>query len=89
MLAVVGVWSLGDVCLLVAATLGSGGKADGLRAIGSILIEVGSLLFTLGLFGVCYDTWRLREVLSQPPLSLDDLTVERKTVEPRQPQDTL
>ncbi|CAG0951475.1 hypothetical protein PHYC_00226 [Phycisphaerales bacterium] len=40
---------------------------------GQALVLIGSILFTIGLFGLAFDCWRLFQVLNEPPLSLGQI----------------
>lgn len=53
-----------------------GSNAELIDAIITILRLVFAALFTLGLISVVVDTWRLRKILAEPPLSLRTLITE-------------
>ncbi|HEX2839003.1 MAG TPA: hypothetical protein VHN77_12850 [Phycisphaerales bacterium] len=72
MLAVLGVIALGDI-LVLAAGGGRGPVQDILRQVGQLVILIGSMLFSLGLCGMLIDTLRMRAVILEPPLTLEDL----------------
>ncbi len=72
MLGVIGFIAIGDVLIL----FGGGGRGpveDILRQVGQLVILIGSMLFSLGLVGMVVDSWRLRGVILEPPLSLEQL----------------
>ncbi len=75
---VVAVWTLGDLLRFLATYL-QGTLADVVRFVGTGSVLLGSLLFTVGLASVVLDSWRLRPILAQPPLDLDDLTDDSPT----------
>lgn len=62
----------GDL-LRVFSVLAGQGVAGLLDQIGQLLVLVGSLLLTLGLVGLVYDTVRLFPVLVEPPISMQSL----------------
>jgi hypothetical protein len=67
-LAALGISALGTLARLAAQ---QAGEPTGLIAIlGTVLVGVGSMLLTLGLFGVLADCWRIRRVVAGTPLSL-------------------
>ncbi len=68
--------SVGDVLRLALPDLG-GVPGDLLTTFEQIIIAVGSFLFTLGLFGVGVDTFRLRRVLVRPAPGLVDILDEK------------
>jgi hypothetical protein len=70
---VVAVWTLGDLLRFLTTFL-QGALADALRLAGTGSVLLGSLLFTVGLASIVLDSCRLRPILAQPPLDLDDLT---------------
>ena len=51
----------------------AGSLADVGRAASQVVIFVGSVLLTVGLAGVALDVLRLRAVILQPPLRLEDV----------------
>ena len=72
MLGVIGMIALGDAIIIGAG----GGRApvqDVMRQVGQLVIMVGSMLLTVGLVGVVVDCIRLRAVILEPPLSLEEL----------------
>ena len=73
--AALGVAAAGDVVLLVGAALG-GTARDVTGWVGLMLIVVGSFLFTLGLWGIVVDTWRVRKVIVRPSVGLEDIMSE-------------
>lgn len=73
---VVGIWCVGDALRFASIHL-QGAFADVVRFTGTGIVVVGSLLFTVGLASVVAECWRLRPVLAQPPLDLDELTRDR------------
>jgi hypothetical protein len=75
MIAVLGVIALGDI-LLLASGAGRGPVQDILRQIGQLVILIGSMLFTVGLLGMLVDTIRMRAVILEPPLSIEQLFAE-------------
>lgn len=77
---VVGVWTLGDA-IRFASLHFHGGFDDTVRSVGTAIVLVGSLLFTAGLASAMLDAWKLRGIIAQPPLNLDDL-VEREATAP-------
>jgi hypothetical protein len=82
MVAVLLIAAVGDVVLLVSASL-PGPTEELLRQVGRLLILVGSTLFTFGLVGVVIDCLRLRAVLVEPPLTLRRVIEgEKPTVSP-------
>lgn len=70
--AVVLIWCLGDALLLFADRF-YGGLDDALRVIGKLLILVGALLYTIGLYSVAMDCWRIHRVILRPPVVLEQL----------------
>ena len=72
MLAVLGLIALGDL-LMLGAGGGGGPVQDILRQVGQLVILLGSLLLSLGLLGMLVDTVRMRGVILEPPLSLEQL----------------
>jgi hypothetical protein len=78
MLAMVGalfVAAIGDAVRLVAMELREP-LAPALSTTGTILIALGSLLFTLGLVGVLKDSIKIALVVLRPPAALGDLVGE-------------
>lgn len=76
MIGVVLLWTIGDALVLYADHANPGVESLP-RNIGRGLILVGSLLFTLGLFGVVLDAWRVRGVVLQPAIDLADMLIHR------------
>ncbi|MGD9790221.1 MAG: hypothetical protein AB7Q00_01815 [Phycisphaerales bacterium] len=76
MIGVVLLWTIGDLLVLYADHANPGVESLP-RNIGRGLILVGSLLFTLGLFGVVLDAWRVRGVVLQPAIDLADMLIHR------------
>ncbi len=76
MVGVVCVWSVGDG-LAVLATRFHGGADELLWLVARGFILVGSLLFTLGLFGVLRDTLRVAGIILRPARSIEELTTPR------------
>lgn len=75
--AAFGVAMLGDLCLLAAsAGVGEPRGPEVTAAVGTVLIAIGSLLVTLGLWGVLVDTVRLVPVLARPPIGLGDVVIQ-------------
>ncbi len=62
--------------IALATSTGQGANAELIEAIVTILRLVFAALFTLGLISVVIDTWRLRKILAEPPLSLRALISE-------------
>lgn len=60
--------------------------ADSVRQVGGVMVLVGMLLFTLGMFGVVLDCWRLRPVIVERPLSLEQVLGEKGATLPRMEQ---
>lgn len=87
MLAVLGVIALGDT-LVLAAGGGRGPVQDLLRQIGQLVILLGSLLFSLGILGMLIDTVRMRGVILEPPLTLEQLITEPADSPPANPGNT-
>ena len=76
LLALVSVLSLsmaGDALCLLARRMQ---PAETLLLLGQALVLAGAALFTIGLVGVVIDSWRIRKVVVQPPLSLEALFEE-------------
>jgi hypothetical protein len=73
MVGVVLVWSVGDGLALLATRF-HGGADELLWLVARGFILVGSLLFTLGLFGVLRDTLRVAGIILRPARSLEELT---------------
>lgn len=85
---VVGIWSFGDL-LRFASIYIQGTLADVIRFTGTGTVLVGSLLFTVGLASVVLDSWRLRPVIAQPPLDLEDLTRDHDQPPPQPRPNTI
>jgi len=73
MVGALGVSATGDGLHLIARALGDGGTAQVLGMIGTFLIAVGSMLFTVGLFGMLVDAVRVAGAVARPPLSMSVL----------------
>ncbi|HLP85705.1 MAG TPA: hypothetical protein VK157_15250 [Phycisphaerales bacterium] len=72
MLGVLAIVLSGDVVLLASSSV-AGPIEEQLRQVGRLIVLVGSTLFTLGLVGIAIDCLRLRPVLEEPPLSLQQV----------------
>lgn len=70
--AVAGVAAAGNLLLLPLPGR-AGWIADSLRAAGSVMSVCGAALLTLGLVGVFIDCLRIRAVVLQPPLTMEQL----------------
>lgn len=83
--SVLGLCVLGDLVRLVAIQF-EGGTAQLTDEVGQLLVLLGSVLFSVGLVGVCVDSIRLVGVILEPPLSMTDLlgTVESADSRPRE-----
>ena len=57
---------IGRLLLIGGVGSGSGVFVEVGEAVTLVLIAVGSFLFTIGLFGMTIDAWRLRSVLVSP-----------------------
>lgn len=67
-----GVAALGDVLQLLGVA--TGGTVEQIAGIlGTLLIAVGSMLFTVGLVGIVVDVFRIAPVVLDPPPSLADI----------------
>lgn len=73
MVGALGVVSLGDLCQLLASAL-STGAAQSALLIGTILIAVGSMFFTVGILGVLIDCVRIVPSVLSRPISLESIT---------------
>lgn len=73
MVGALGVVSLGDFCQLLASLL-STGAAQSALLIGTILIAVGSMFFTVGIIGVLIDCIRIVPSVLSRPISLESIT---------------
>lgn len=82
MAMVIALWSVGDG-LRYSFTLFQGTLADVLRFAGTSSVVVGSLLFTVGLASLVLECWRLRPIIAQPPLDLEELTSHREPATPQ------
>lgn len=67
-----GVAMVGDLTHLVVSGL-HGPVPDAARVVGTVLIGVGSALFTVGLVGVMIDCLRICRVVLKPPISYRDI----------------
>ncbi|MEM0983176.1 MAG: hypothetical protein AAGI17_04405 [Planctomycetota bacterium] len=72
MLAALGLAALGDVVHLAQLVM-PWKPLDVLSIVETVLIAMGSFLFTLTLIGLAVDTIRVRKVLMHPPISLRDV----------------
>lgn len=72
MAAVVGVWTIGDLCVLVSWRM-HGGADELVWMAGRFFILVGSLLFTVGMLSIAVDVWRVQGVVAQKPLAVEEL----------------
>lgn len=75
MLAMIGVvlmWVCADLMVLIAARL-HGGEDEILRMVAKLLILVGGIFLTVGVFSIAMDCWRIRAVVLRPPLALDEV----------------
>ena len=73
MVGALGITTLGDLCQLLATLLGTGAAQSALL-IGTILIAVGSMFFTVGILGVMVDCVRIVPSVLSRPISLESLT---------------
>jgi hypothetical protein len=73
MVGALGVVSLGDLVQLLAAMMGTGAAQSALL-IGTILIAVGSMFFTVGMLGVLVDCIRIVPSVLSRPISLESIT---------------
>lgn len=71
LVAALAVGALGDLVHLYGRDAWGTGAA--VSAVGTFLIGVGGVLFTLGLVGVAVDCYRLMPVILSPPLSASDV----------------
>lgn len=76
LVGVLGLAAVGDGTVLAAAWF-HGGVADSVRLVGGVLIQIGSVLFTIGLAGITVDSWRLWDVIAHPPVAIDDVLGEQ------------
>lgn len=76
-----GVAMLGDVIHL-ASTLGLGSLGSIARLVGTALVGVGSLLMTLGIFGLLVDAIRVMPAIIAPPIAEQDVLPPRTDSEP-------
>ncbi len=67
-----GLAMLGDLIVIIAGN-GAGTVKGMTETLALVVIAVGSFLFTLGLFGVLFDTVRLRPILLEPAPGLTDI----------------
>ena len=72
LLGAVGVAAVGDVLLLVTPEI-HGPAAQALRSIEVVLVAVGSVLITIGLFGVAIDCVRLRPIIASRGIGITDI----------------
>ncbi len=76
MLAMLGsllIAGVGDGLHLLARPMGEGTTAQVMGMIGTLLIAVGSMLFTIGLFGTLVDSIRVASAVARPPLAIGTL----------------
>ncbi|HEX8876724.1 MAG TPA: hypothetical protein VF777_08255 [Phycisphaerales bacterium] len=73
MVGALGIISLGDLAQLLAAALGTGAAQSALL-VGTILIAVGSMFFTVGIVGVLVDCVRIVPSVLSRPISLESIT---------------
>lgn len=71
-LAAMGIAAVGDVLQLFTLLL-SGGLLDAVSLGSTVLVALGSVLFTLGLANICLDTLRLFPVLMRPGVGIGDI----------------
>jgi hypothetical protein len=64
--------TVGDFCRL-GALVSAEPFVTALNTLGLVLIAIGSMLFTVGLFGVLTDCIRIARVIVRPPASLSDV----------------
>jgi hypothetical protein len=76
LVTVIGLSCLGDGLLLLADVF-HGGADDIIRLIGGVIIQLGSVLFTIGLAGLTFDSIRLWDVVARKPLALEDVVSAR------------
>ncbi|MEM7756123.1 MAG: hypothetical protein AAF297_10870 [Planctomycetota bacterium] len=72
LVAALGVAAAGDLLAVVCAGT-TGSTRDIAGWIGLVLVVVGSFLFTIGLWGIVVDTWRVRKELIRPTVGLADI----------------
>lgn len=75
MLTMVGVmllWVFADLLVLIAARM-HGGEDETLRMIAKLLILVGGIFLSVGIFSIALDCWRIRGVVLRPPLAMDEV----------------
>jgi len=75
LVAALGVSAAGDALALFGDQLIGAGR-DIAGWISLVLVAVGSFLFTVGLWGIVVDTWRIRKVLLRPVVGLADIMDE-------------
>ncbi|MFN9977854.1 MAG: hypothetical protein ACK58T_48900, partial [Phycisphaerae bacterium] len=73
MVGALGVISLGDLAQLLASMLGTGAAQSALL-VGTILIAVGSMFFTVGILSVLVDCIRIVPSVLSRPISLESIT---------------
>ena len=73
MVGALGIVVLGDLSQLLAAALGTGAEQSALL-VGTILIAVGSMFFTVGIVGVLVDCVRIVPSVLSRPISLESIT---------------
>jgi hypothetical protein len=80
LIAALGVASAGDVLMLFASDTVPAGVADLTAFSATAFIGIGSLLFTMGLYGMLVDTIRLYPVVRRQPLGLADVLATESEV---------
>lgn len=73
LVAALGVTAVGDGLHIAATTFSDDNARTVLVVVGTLLIAVGSMFFTLGLVGMMIDAMRIVPVVLRPPLSMDQL----------------
>lgn len=73
MVGALGVVTLGDLAQVLASFL-STGAAQSALLVGTILIAVGSMFFTVGIFGVLVDCVRIVPSVLSRPISIESIT---------------
>ncbi|MBS0187695.1 MAG: hypothetical protein JSS51_06470 [Planctomycetes bacterium] len=73
MVGALGVISVGDLVHLFGS-MSSGGTEQIAQVLGTVLIAVGSMFFTVGIFGVMVDIFRILPAVLSPPISLESVT---------------
>jgi hypothetical protein len=73
MVGALGIVTLGDLAQALAAFMGTGAAQSALL-VGTILIAVGSMFFTVGIFGVLVDCVRIVPSVLSRPISIESIT---------------